>query len=159
MVRMARLLEEHPEWTVAEAVEAAQDLMARARFSFIPDDLEYLRAGGRVSNAVALVGRVLGIHPLIELLNGQLIATQKLRGKLLNIGPKLLADYAERENLDREELWIVRAPGFTDELHAAMEESAKTCGFQKVNWLQTGGVITAHGGKGAFGVAGFTKKD
>lgn len=158
VVRMARLLEEHPEWTMAEAVEATQDLIARARFAFIPDDLEYLRAGGRVSNAVALVGRVLGIHPLIELLNGQLIATKKLRGKLLSIGPKLLADYAERENLDREELWIVRAPGFTDELHAAMEESAKTCGFQKINWLQTGGVITAHGGKGAFGVAGFAKK-
>ena len=38
--------------------------------------LEFLRAGGRVSNAVALVGRVLGIHPLIEILDGNLTATR-----------------------------------------------------------------------------------
>lgn len=43
---------------------------------FIPDELEYLRAGGRVSNAVALCGKLLGIHPRIELLDGQLVATK-----------------------------------------------------------------------------------
>ena len=61
VVRVAQLLEAHPEWEMPQAVEAANDLIARARMCFIPDQLEFLRAGGRVSNAVALVGRVLGI--------------------------------------------------------------------------------------------------
>ena len=157
VVRMAQLLEAHPEWEMPQAVEAANDLIARARMCFIPDQLEFLRAGGRVSNAVALVGRVLGIHPLIEILDGNLTATKKLRGKLLGVAPKLVADYAEREGLDREELWLIWAPGFSDEVRSAVEESARACGFQTIHWVKTGGVITTHGGPGAFGVVGFRK--
>ena len=148
VVRMAQLLEAHPEWEMPQAVEAANDLIARARMCFIPDQL---------SNAVALVGRVLGIHPLIEILDGNLTATKKLRGKLLGVAPKLVADYAEREGLDREELWLIWAPGFSDEVRSAVEESARACGFQTIHWVKTGGVITTHGGPGAFGVVGFRK--
>ena len=154
---IAQLLEAHPEWEMPQAVEAANDLIARARMCFIPDQLEFLRAGGRVSNAVALVGRVLGIHPLIEILDGNLTATKKLRGKLLGVAPKLVADYAEREGLDREELWLIWAPGFSDEVRSAVGESARACGFQTIHWVKTGGVITTHGGPGAFGVVGFRK--
>lgn len=157
VLRMARLLEEHPEWEMAQAVEAAYGLMDKARMCFIPDQLEFLRAGGRVSNAVALVGRVLGIHPLIELLDGKLTATKKLRGKLLSVAPKLVADYAASEDLDREELWLIWAPGFPDEVRTAVEESAGACGFKTVHWIKTGGVITTHGGPSAFGVVGFAK--
>ena len=157
VVRMAQLLEAHPEWEMPQAVEAVNDLIARARMCFIPDQLEFLRAGGRVSNAVALVGRVLGIHPLIEILDGNLTATKKLRGKLLGVAPKLVADYAEREGLDREELWLIWAPGFSDEVRSVVEESARACGFQTIHWVKTGGVITTHGGPGAFGVVGFRK--
>lgn len=80
VVRMARLLQAHPEWEIEQAVQSAEELIVRARMCFIPNELEYLRAGGRVSNAVALCGRLLGIHPLIEIQDGYLVATKKLRG-------------------------------------------------------------------------------
>ena len=38
------------------------------------------------------------------------------------------------------------------------EETAKSCGFRQVNWIQAGGVITTHGGPATFGVAGFSEK-
>ena len=47
VMRTARLLEEHPDWGVGEAVPAAEDLIRRCRMCFIPDTLEFLRAGGR----------------------------------------------------------------------------------------------------------------
>ena len=155
VLSLARLLEENPDWGMADAVKAAESLIARVRMCFIPDDLEYLRAGGRVSNAVALAGRVLGIHPLIEFVNGELVATKKLRGKLLKLAPQLVRDYAEGQGLDQEELWLIWTPGFPDEVRAVVEETAKALGFRTVTWIKSGGVITTHAGPSAFGVVGF----
>ena len=150
-----KLLEENPQWTMKDAVAAAEDLIERGRMCFIPDELEYLRAGGRVNNAVALVGRVLGIHPLIEFLDGNLVATKKLRGKLIKIAPQLVRDYAAEHDLDREELWLIWTPGFPDEVRAAVDAAAKELGFRTVTWIKSGGVITTHAGPSAFGVVGF----
>lgn len=155
VVSMARLLEENPGWTIKEAAEAAKPLIEKARMCFIPDDLEYLRAGGRVSNAVALVGRVLGLHPLIEIQDGNLVATKKLRGKLIKLAPQLVKDYAAEHNLDKKELWLIWTPGFPDEVRSAVNEAANEYGFEDVIWVKSGGVITTHSGPSAFGVVGF----
>jgi len=158
VLTMAKLLEAHPEWTMDDAVRAAKDLIDRARMCFIPDSLEYLRAGGRVNNATALVGRVLGIHPLIEFVDGNLVATRKLRGKLLKLAPQLTRDYAQENDLDREELWLIWTPFFPDDVRQAVEAEAKALGFQTVTWIKSGGVITTHSGPRAFGVVGFARE-
>ena len=89
VVRMAQLLEQHPEWAITKAVAAAEDLINRARMCFVTDELEYLRAGGRVSNTAALCGKLLSIHPQIEMQNGYLVAGKKYRGRMSNIVAKL----------------------------------------------------------------------
>ena len=155
---MAKLLEQHPEWAMEDAVAAANDLIQRARMCFIPDDLEYLRAGGRVSNAVALVGRILNIHPLIEFVDGKLVATKKLRGKLIKLAPQLVRDYAAEQDLDREELQLIWTPYFPDDVRAAVDAAARELGFRTVTWIKSGGVISTHSGPRAFGVVGFSKK-
>lgn len=70
VIHVARLLEAHPDWELSQAVTAAEELIDRSRMCFIPKDMKYLRARGRVSNAVALCGDLLGIHPLIEIKDG-----------------------------------------------------------------------------------------
>lgn len=162
VVRVARLLEEHPDWGIEQAVPAAEELIRRSRLCFIPDELEYLRAGGRVSNAVALCGKLLGIHPRIELLDGKLVATKKSRGRLARLArlaPRLVEEFAAQERLERDELWLVWTPGFPDELRTLVEESAQRCGFRDVIWVKAGGVITTHSGPSSFGVAGFAEAD
>ncbi len=158
VLKMAQLLEQYPQWGMEEAVAAANALIRRTRMAFIPNDMEYLRAGGRVSNATALCGRLLGIHPLIELLDGYLTATKKPRGKMSVLAPRLVSRYAESNALERDELWLIWGPGFPDEVKAAVEKAAKNCGFQKVTWMKTGDVITTHGGPSAFGIVGFSEK-
>ena len=157
VIEAAKWLEAHPEATVQEAAAAAQGLIDRANMCFIPKDMEYLRAGGRVSNAVALVGKVLGITPLIEFIDGKLVATRKLRGKLEALVPKLITEHAEKWELDRKELWLIWTPRFPDDLKRAAEETAASLGFETVTWVKSGGVITSHSGPSAFGVVGFTK--
>lgn len=158
VVEMARRLRENPDMSMEEAVALAEELIAKANMCFIPDNLEYLRAGGRVSNVVALVGGLLGIHPCIEILDGKLMATKKYRGKMVKVAAQLVRDYAEHYHMDRKEMWCVYTVGLSQEVKDAVRKAAGECGFQRIQWIQANGVITTHGGPAAFGIAGFSKK-
>lgn len=157
VVAMAQLLEKNPEMTIEEAVAATNELIEKAKMCFTPDNLEFLRAGGRVSNAAYLGSRILNIHPTIEILDGKLTATKKYRGKMTKVAAELIKDYAGIYNLDKEVLWVIYTVGLTDEVKNSIQATLKDCGFENVNWVQAHGVITTHGGPAAFGIAGFSK--
>ena len=156
VIRFAQELSRHPEWAVEDAEAAAVKISRSVKMCFIPSNLDYLRAGGRVSNATALCGNLLSIHPKIELLDGYLKATKKYRGKMKKVVRSLILDYCEEQKLDRQEIWMGCTNGFSDELKTMAIDTAKELGFQKINWLMTGGVITTHGGPNAFCMAGFS---
>lgn len=158
VIAMAELLRENPDMTMEEAVAAANDFISRAKMCFMPDNLEFLRAGGRVSNVAFLGARILNLHPVIEILDGLLVATKKYRGKMEKVAAQLVADYAEKYELDRDSLWLAYSVGFSDALREIVETAANNAGFQRIRWIQTGGVITTHGGPAAFAIAGFAKK-
>lgn len=156
VVAVAQLLQENPQMSVKEAAKKAEELCDRAKMCFLPDDLEFLKAGGRVSNVVCLGSRILGIHPCIEILEGKLVATKKYRGKMIKVVEKLIREYAEEYHLDRENIWFVYTTGLSEEIKQTAEATAKDCGFQKIQWIMANGVITTHGGPAAFGLAGFS---
>lgn len=155
VIRMAEELEANLDWTVEQVEAAAKRIAESVRMCFTPSNLDYLRAGGRVSNATALCGNILGIHPKIELLDGYLKATKKYRGKMDKVVLKLITDFVNEHNLDRKELWMGNTNGFSAELKEKAIALATELGFEKVNWMLAGGVITTHGGPNAFCVAGF----
>ena len=154
-VRVAQKLERHPEWSLQEAVDYAHKVISRVKMSFLPKDLNFLRAGGRVSNAAALVGSILSIHPMIELKDGYLVAGKKLRGKMQRIVPKLIEDFVNTENLERNMVWLESTTGLSEDTKRIAEETVQNLGFQTIFWVSAGGVITTHGGPGAFGLAGY----
>ena len=51
---------------------AAEVISRQTQMCFVPRNLDYLRAGGRCSNATALVGNLLRLHPCIEIIDGKL---------------------------------------------------------------------------------------
>ena len=158
VVAMAELLEKNPGMSLEQAVKAAEDLSARMQMGFLPDNLEFLRAGGRVSNAAYLGSRILSLHPCIEILEGKLMATKKYRGKMVKVAAELVRDYAEKYALDRERLWMVHTVGLEEEVVRTAEETAKPLGFKEICWVRATGVNTTHGGPAAIGVAGYRKK-
>ena len=160
VIKMAEILNANPDMTMDEAVAAANELISRANMCFMPDNLEFLRAGGRVSNVAFLGAKLLNLHPVIEILDGLLMATKKYRGKMKKIAAQLIKEYAEIYKLDRDEkLWIIYTIGLSDEVKDIIRETAKECGFEKLEWVQAHGVITTHGGPAAFGIAGFSEKE
>lgn len=64
---------------VAEVVAAAEDMIGRTRFLFTPLTLEYLRRGGRIGNASALLGSLLQIKPILTVVDGKTDTFAKIR--------------------------------------------------------------------------------
>lgn len=154
---VAEYLQANPNVTLEEAAAAAEAIAAKTQMCFIPRNLDYLRAGGRVSNAVALVGNLLHLHPCIEIIDGKLIAGKKYRGDMIKLVPKLIREYTEKHDLDREHLYFIHSPYLEADVRQAAETTAATLGFKAFTWVKTGCVITCHGGPGAFGIVGVSK--
>jgi DegV family protein with EDD domain len=157
VLRMAQLLKRQPDISLSRAVTAVQAIISRARMCFLPDNLDYLRAGGRVSNAAFLGSRLLHIHPCIELLDGRLVATKKYRGSMRKLVARLIKDFAQSYHLDRDTIWLIKSFDLPRRVTEAAQDMAESCGFTNVTWLQGGCVITTHAGPGAFGIAGFAE--
>ncbi|WP_406945450.1 DegV family protein [Halobacillus sp. SY10] len=150
----ADLLEKEPGIEPKRLVEKIQAIVPKSRLAFIPGNLEFLKAGGRVSNMASLIGALLKIKPCIELKDGKLVSTKKYRGKMSRATEKLLNDYLNEFNIDRQQLYFIYSIGLDERIKQRMEEVAKGNGFQNIRWIQAGGMISTHSGAGGFGVAG-----
>ena len=151
---VAAWLTAHPEATLDEAAAAAVKIGEQTKMCFVPDNLDYLRAGGRCSNAVALVGNLLNLHPCIEIIDGKLIAGQKYRGQLTKVAPALLKEFMSKHQLNKDHLYFINTPYMNEGVQEALNAEAAALGIRKVTWIKTGWVITCPGGPGAFGIVG-----
>ena len=156
VIAVAEYLRENPEVSVEQAAKKAEEIAAKVRMGFFPGDLDYLRAGGRVSNAAYLGAKLLSLHPLIEILDGKLLSTKKYRGNMAKVVHKLVEEYVV--SLDpAQPLYLVYGAGLDEAIKRDAEAIAKEKGFERISWVQTGCVIAAHSGPGAFGIVGFAK--
>ena len=65
--------------TAAEAADAARSRASATRSLFYVDTLEYLRRGGRIGAAGALLGGALAIKPLLTIADGRVATLEKVR--------------------------------------------------------------------------------
>ena len=65
--------------SAARIAEEVQAISGRVRLLAVVDTLKYLKMGGRISTATALVGGVLGISPIITIENGLVASIGKAR--------------------------------------------------------------------------------
>jgi len=155
VLKAVELVEKNPDMPPADMVKEIEIYVKMARASFIPGSLEYLKAGGRVSNAAYLGASLLQLKPLIEIVDGNLVGTKKYRGKMSHIIKEYFNDYFDRYNMDKEQIYLLYSLGLNEQIKDNMEEIVKEKGFKKIIWIQTGCVISTHGGPGAMGIAGF----
>lgn len=150
----ATLLEKEPLIEPVHLAEKIESMVPKSRLAFLPGSLEFLRAGGRVSNIAYLGGALLKIKPCIELIEGKLVSTKKYRGKMNGVAEKLMRDYLREYNIDREQLYFIYSIGLDENIKQRMDEVAKETGFQNVKWIKAGAMISTHAGPGGFGIAG-----
>lgn len=67
--------------SVDEVEAAARSACERGRIFATPDTLEYLRRGGRIGGAAALIGGLLDVKPLIGFEDGKVAAAGRVRSR------------------------------------------------------------------------------
>jgi len=115
---------------------------------FTVDDLYFLKRGGRISSATALVGSMLHIKPVLHVDNeGRLVSTGKARGRHASL--KALVDKMEQTAINPADQMVFISHGDCLEDAQAVAEMVKArFGVSQVYLNQIGPVIGAHSGPG-----------
>ena len=151
--KSARVIREAESADRAE--ELIRGLIRREKVSFLPDTLEYLRAGGRVSNAAYLGTSLLRLKVLINMVDGRLVASKKYRGDTEKVSFQYLEDFVKGLGPSREEIIVFYAEGFSVALLERLKDRCRQMGFKQVFSTDIGCVISCHGGPGVMGLAAF----
>ncbi|MBQ6586816.1 MAG: DegV family protein, partial [Coriobacteriales bacterium] len=124
----------------------------RIAHRFTVDDLNYLKAGGRVSNASALVGTVLNIKPVLYVPDeGTLDVVKKARGRkaaLKSIRDGILHDLGRMADCSGGKMHILHADCFDDAAFIRDEVKAAFPQMGEITITSLGVVIGAHCGPG-----------
>ena len=132
----------------AGAAEAARNAAANTEVYFVPETLEYLKRGGRIGGAQALLGSLLSMKPILTLVDGEVHPQEKVRTKakavqrMRNIGAEK-APYREAAVIHR----------VSDEEAGAMAEHLAQFTANPVISAPVGASVGAHTGPGVIGFA------
>lgn len=136
-----------------ELQQQVEAFTSRIEASFLLDQLAYMVKGGRCSSAAALGANLLNLKPCIEVKDGKLTVVKKYRGNYA----KCLANYvkdrlADRDDLDRENLFVTRTPVSDECLEAVKNAVDAYADFENIYWTEAGCTVSCHCGPGTLGV-------
>lgn len=82
--------------SVAEAARYLEEAFAKTEIVLAPYTLRYIKQSGRISAAAAFAGELLGLKPVITLIDGESVVQQKVRGDR-QVVPALAAYFKEHQ--------------------------------------------------------------
>lgn len=112
-VETAKYIEAHPDATVDEIFAFTNSVMDRVLLGFVPTDLAFLKAGGRLSNAAFLGAHLLKIKPCIEVTGGKFVATKKLRGSMLKCARAFIDHMVAKGDIDYSHIGLAYSVGLS----------------------------------------------
>ncbi|HJP76863.1 MAG TPA: DegV family protein [Pseudonocardiaceae bacterium] len=135
----------------AEVERVATDIASRTRTLFCLQTVEYLRRGGRIGPAAALVGTALAVKPLLHVSHGQIVPLEKVRttGRAVTRLVDLAVEIAGDEPVSLA-VHHLASPERAAEIAARLEE--RLPGAEGCLVSEVGAVIGAHTGVGVLGV-------
>ncbi len=135
-----------------EVASWLEDNKLRLCHLFTVDDLKYLRRGGRISGATALIGSMLQIKPLMHVDNeGRLVAFGKVRGRRNSVS-SLLKRMEETIVKPSEQVIYVIHGDCEDEARAIVSEIKERFHPRAVVVNYVDMVIGAHSGPGTLAI-------
>ncbi|MBV1940970.1 MULTISPECIES: DegV family protein [Streptomyces] len=136
--------------TVDDAVTAAEKRAAGTYAYFYVDTLDYLRRGGRIGAAQALLGSALAVKPLLQLDGGRIELLEKVRTATRAIArlEEIVADRAGSAQVDIA-VHHLAAPERASALAERLR--VRVPGLADLHVSEVGAVIGAHTGPGLLG--------
>ncbi|MCF6521686.1 DegV family protein [Streptomyces sp. JJ36] len=137
--------------TLDEVVAAAEKRAEGTSAYFYVDTLDYLRRGGRIGAAQALLGSALAVKPLLELTEGRIGMLEKVRTASRAVA-RLEEIAVERAGEARVDIAVhhLAAADRADQLAERLRE--RVPGLAGLHVSEVGAVIGAHTGPGLLGV-------
>lgn len=135
--------------SLTQVVEAAVDARPGSKVVAALETLEYLRRGGRLGTAEALVGGLLAVKPLISLEGGVVTPIGKVRTR--DRALDVLADRVGQLAGDLAEVAVVHAQA--DDLEGLLIRLERHLVREDLIIANIGPVVGTHTGPGAIGVA------
>jgi len=137
--------------SVVEVAAAARDVAAASRSLFYVDTLEYLRRGGRLSAARALLGSALAVKPILHVAEGRIELLEKVRTS--SRARARLADLAVETAGDRPvDLAVQHLAAASRAGELADQLSARIPAAGEVIVREVGAAVGAHVGPGMVAV-------
>lgn len=130
-------------------VEGVKQAIPKMHLLFLLDTLEYLKKGGRIGKAKALLGSVLSVKPVLTLKDGELVPAGQVRTRAK--GMDKLFDFVENVG-NIQDLAIVYNTT-PDEAQALAERIGSVFDREKIRMAKLGAGLGVHGGPGAMVVA------
>lgn len=140
----------------ADQVEAiVRELMPRARIYFLVDTLEYLRRGGRIGGAQALMGTLLQVKPILTFREGKVDQFERERTKRKAIARimELITAEAARGEAAHVSVMHAGAPDEAQELAGSLKQALDA---PEVMVMDLVPAIITHAGPGTLAFGFFT---
>lgn len=124
-----------------------EDELARTRILAVLDTLEFVRRGGRIGRAGALLGNMLSFKPIISLKDGEVVAVERprTRGKAYERVTQLLHDAGTVEH--------VSIASSNDEVGQQLAEAVRTVYTGDLPIYHLGAALGTHTGPGTAAIA------
>lgn len=137
---------------LAQAAQAARAAVAATDTFFYVDTLEFLRRGGRISAASALLGTALSVKPILHVVDGAIAAREKVRTASRALGR--LVDLVVEAAGESEVEVAVHHLAAAERAREISTTLARRLGDRlRQQWTsEVGAVVAAHAGPGLVGV-------
>lgn len=140
-----------------EVAKIIKETVDSSKSYFTVETLDYLRKGGRIKAATAVIGGMLDIRPILTVHGGLVDSVDKVRGGK-KVVPKFISLLKEGV-ADFEDFTLIFLDGDAKEMLDAMNEAVLAEFGKKADIIRTvGATIGAHAGPGVFGFCFLPKK-
>jgi DegV family protein with EDD domain len=137
--------------TAAEAMDRVERARETMQMWFAIDTLEYLRRGGRIGAAQALLGSALQIKPILTL-EDEIRPIERVRTRRRAF--ERMVEYARERKEEGADAWVVQHIHDADTARKLVAECRQVFGGDPVFVSEIGPVIGAHIGPGLLGFGG-----
>lgn len=137
--------------TGAQIAAALEELKYRVRFVAFIGTLKYLKMGGRISTSTAVLGTMLGISPVVAIVDGEVKSVGQVRGKQKILSYTL--DFFREYPVDSRHCVVFGHSRCLETMETYRDKCVQALGIRDYAWDELGAVIGTHSGPGCYGVA------
>jgi DegV family protein with EDD domain len=131
--------------------QTARDIAAATRTFFVVDTLEYLRRGGRIGSAAAVLGSALAVKPVLHVQDGRVVPLEKVRttARAMN---KLVQRAVEAAGDGPVSVAVHHLAAEEKAERLAGEMRQRLPNLRELHVSELGAAVGAHVGPGAVGI-------